>query len=54
MRASCNDKHLAEKLHNIEDVFAANGHLRETVRRLMEQRPQEMKKRKKDRKVVES
>ena len=39
-RALCDEKHLAEELKNIEDVFVANGCLRETVRRFMEQRPQ--------------
>ena len=32
-------------LHNIEDVFVANGYPRETVRRFMEQRPQQIDKR---------
>ena len=34
-----------EELHNIEDVFVANGYPRETVRRFMEQRPQQIDKR---------
>ena len=33
-RALCDEKHLAEELHNIEDVFVANGYPRETVRRI--------------------
>ena len=40
-RALCDEKHLAEELNNIEDVFVANGYLRETVRRFMEQRHQQ-------------
>ena len=44
-RALCDKKHLAEELHNIEDVFVANGYPRETVRRFMEQRPQQIDKR---------
>ena len=44
-RALCDEKHLAEELHNIEDVFVANGYPRETVRRFMEQRPQQIDKR---------
>ena len=35
---------LEEELHNIEDVFAANGYPRETVRKSMEQRPQQVGK----------
>ena len=44
-RALCDEKHLAEELHNIEDVFVANGYPRETVRRFMEQGPQRIDKR---------
>ena len=44
-RALCDEKHRAEELHNIEDVFVANGYTRETVRRFMEQRPQQIDKR---------
>ena len=44
-RALCDEKHLAEELHNIEDVFVVNGYPRETVRRFMEQRPQQIDKR---------
>ena len=44
-RALCDEKHLAEELHNIEDVFVANGHPRETMRSFMEQRPQQIDKR---------
>ena len=44
-RALCDEKHLAEELHNIEDVFVANGYPRETVRRFLEQRPQQIDKR---------
>ena len=35
----CDEKHLAEELHNIEHVFVANGYPRETVRRFLGQRP---------------
>ena len=38
-RALGDEKHLAEELHNIEDVFVANGYPRKTVRRFMERRP---------------
>ena len=41
-RAPCDEKHLAEELHNSEDVFVANGYSKETVRRFMEQRPQQV------------
>ena len=46
-RALCDEKHLhiAEELHSIEDVFVANGYPKETVRRFMEQRPQQIDKR---------
>ena len=44
-RALCDENHLAEELHNIEDVFVANGYTRETMRRFMEQRPQQIDKR---------
>ncbi|XP_068756681.1 uncharacterized protein [Montipora capricornis] len=44
-RALCDDKHLAEELQNIEDVFVANGYPRETVRRFMDPRPQQTDKR---------
>ena len=47
-RALCDEKHLAEELHNIEDVFAANGYPGKTVRRFMEQRPQKIDKRGQD------
>ena len=40
-RALCDERHLAEQLHNIEDVFVANGYPRETVKRFMKQRPQQ-------------
>ena len=43
-RALCDEKHLAEELNNIEDVFVANGYPRETVRRFMEQRHQQIDK----------
>ena len=43
-RALCDEKHLAEELNNIEDVFVANGYSRETVRRFMEQRHQQTDK----------
>ena len=46
-RALCDEKHLAEELHNIEDVFVANGYPRETVRKFMKQRPQQIDKREK-------
>ena len=36
-RTLCDEKHLAEELHNIEDVFVANGYPRGTVRSFMEQ-----------------
>ena len=55
VRALCDDKHLAEELQNIEDVFVANGYPRETVRRFMEPRPQQTDKRsKKNKRTVES
>ena len=44
-RALCDEEHLAEELHNIEGVFVVNENLRETVRRFMEQRPQQIDKR---------
>ena len=47
-RALCDEKHLAEEVHNIEDVFVANGYPRETMRRFMEQRPQQIDKREKE------
>lgn len=40
-RALCDEKHLAEKLHNIEDVCVANGHPRVMLRRFREQRLQQ-------------
>ncbi|KAL9986883.1 hypothetical protein ACROYT_G001092, partial [Oculina patagonica] len=43
-RALCDEKHLAEELNNVEDVFVANGYPRETVRRFMEQRHQQTDK----------
>ena len=43
-RALCDEKHLAEELNNIKDVFVANGYPRETVRRFMEQRHQQIDK----------
>ena len=44
-RTLCDEKHLAEELHNFEYVFVANGYPGETVRRFMEQRPQQIDKR---------
>ena len=44
-RALCDENHLGEELHSIEDVFVANEYPRETVRRFMEQRPQQVDKR---------
>ena len=44
-RALCDDKHLAEELQNVEDVFVANGYPRELVRKFMEPRPQQIDKR---------
>ena len=44
-RALCNDKHLAEELKNVKDVFVANGYPRELVRKFMEPRPQQIDKR---------
>ena len=44
-RALCDEKHLEEELHNIEDVFVANGYPGETVRKFMEQRAQQVDKR---------
>ena len=44
-RALCDEKHLTEELHNIEDVFVVNRYPRVTVRRFMEQRPQQIDKR---------
>ena len=38
--ALCDEKDLAEELHNIEDVFVVNGYPRKTVRRFTEERPQ--------------
>ena len=38
-RALCDEKHLAEELHNIEDVFVANGYPRETVEKIYGTRP---------------
>ena len=38
-------KHQGEELHNMEDVYVANRYPRETVRRFMEQRPQQIDKR---------
>ena len=52
-KALCDEKHLAEELHNIEDVFVANRYPRETVRRFIEQRPQQTKESKKNKKIVE-
>ena len=46
-RALRDEKHLAEELHNIEDVFVANGYPRETMRRFMGRRPQLIDKREK-------
>ena len=44
-KALCDTKHLAEELHNMEDVYVANGWPRKTVRRFMEQRLQQIDKR---------
>ena len=54
--ALCDEKHLAEELHNIEDVFVTNGYPREIVRRFMEHRPQhgKTKESKKNKNVIES
>ena len=35
-------KHLAEELQSMEAVFVVNGYPRETVRRFMEHRPQQV------------
>ncbi len=43
-RALCDEKHLAEELKHIKDVFVANGYPRETVRGFMEQRHQQTDK----------
>ena len=50
-RASCDEKHLAEGIHNIQDVFVANGYPRETVTRFMEQRPQSTDRQKRARRT---
>lgn len=55
-RALCDEEHQEDELHNIEDVFVASGYPRETVRRFMEQKLQQVdkKKKRKNKKIVES
>ena len=36
-RALCDEKHLDEKVKNVEDVFVANGFEREKVREYMQE-----------------
>ena len=47
-RALCDEEHREDELHNFEDVFVASGYPRETVRRFMEQKLQQVDKREKE------
>ena len=50
-RALCDDKHLAKELQNVKDVFVANEHHRELVRKFMEPRPQRTDRQKRTRRT---